>query len=201
MVTVSGRLLVPVALDDHDSFTPRTTDTQSRDSMHLCLNVDEIVRLIGHKLVASRGNATAVALACCCKGLEDPMLDTLWEKQDQLLPLLQSFPRDVWQNDRCKVSVPVTFVFRFFNDSKVFQKIPDDDGMGSFPEVRSKDTKAQTIWHSQISVFGSSLGSPTFHQQRTLAPESENARFVGDQWIVYSIRPLVPLPQRHIHLP
>ena len=46
-------------------------------SMHLCLNVDEILRLIAHELVASRGKGTTVGLACCCKGFEDPVLDGL----------------------------------------------------------------------------------------------------------------------------
>ena len=66
--------------------------------MHTCLNVDEILRLIACELVASRGKGkvTAVALACCCKSLEDPMLDVLWVTQGRLLPLLKTFPEDVW---------------------------------------------------------------------------------------------------------
>ena len=81
--------------------------------MHPCLNVDEIVRLIAYELVASRGKATAVTLACCCKSFEDPVLDALWATQDKLLPLLKSFPGDVWKEGGCSVSVSTTCVFFF----------------------------------------------------------------------------------------
>ena len=81
--------------------------------MHACLNVDEIVRLIACELVASRGIATAVALACCCKSFEDPALDALWVKQDRLLPLLKTFPGDVWNDGECIVSGPTTRMFPF----------------------------------------------------------------------------------------
>ena len=77
--------------------------------MHACLNVDEIVRLIARELVASGGEETAVALACCCKCLEDPVLDVLWAAQNELLPLLKSFPGDVWNDGRCTVSAPMSF--------------------------------------------------------------------------------------------
>ena len=76
--------------------------------MHPCLNVDEIVRLIACELVASGGKGTAVGLACCCKSFGDPVLDMLWAIQDQLLPLLKSFPGDVWNDSGCTVSVPKT---------------------------------------------------------------------------------------------
>ena len=79
--------------------------------MHACLNVDEITRLIASELVASGGERTAVALACCCKSLEDPALDLLWETQAQVFPLLKSFPGDIWDEGGCTVSVPMTRVF------------------------------------------------------------------------------------------
>ena len=83
--------------------------------MHACLNVDEILRLIAYELVRSGGNATAtaVALACCRKSFEDPVLDALWETQNRLLPLLNSFPEDVWNEDRCTVSTSMTHAFSF----------------------------------------------------------------------------------------
>ena len=67
--------------------------------MHPCLRVDEIVRLIAHELVASRGQGTAVAFACCCKSFEDPVLDALWEVQDGLFLLYKLLPEDVWYFD------------------------------------------------------------------------------------------------------
>jgi len=71
--------------------------------MHPCLSVDEIVRHVAYELVASGGRATAVALACCCKIFEEPVLDELWETQERLFPLLRSLPEDIWNGD---VGVP-----------------------------------------------------------------------------------------------
>ena len=66
--------------------------------MHTCLRVDEIFRLLACELVTSEAKATAVSLACCCKGFEDPVLDELWETQEKLTPLLKCFPQDdVWE--------------------------------------------------------------------------------------------------------
>jgi len=81
--------------------------------MHVCLNVDEIVRLIALELVAFGGKATAVCLACCSKSFEDPVLDALWVKQGSLYPLLKSLPSDVWEEGGYSVSVPTTCVFSF----------------------------------------------------------------------------------------
>jgi len=66
--------------------------------MHACLNVDEIVRLLAHELVASEseGKATAIELAYCCKTLEGPVLNVLWGTQDQLDLLLETFSISVW---------------------------------------------------------------------------------------------------------
>lgn len=95
-------------------YAPSTHDKMHLlDPMHACLNIDEIVRLIALELVASERNATAVGLACCCKSFEDPVLDVLWATQDQLFPLLKSFPGDVWKEGGHSVSVPTTFVFPF----------------------------------------------------------------------------------------
>ena len=80
--------------------------------MHHCLNVDEIVRFIALELVESEGNATAVSLACCCKGFEDPALDVLWARPDGLDLLFKLFPGDVWSEHEL-VSVSITCVFFF----------------------------------------------------------------------------------------
>jgi len=95
--------------------------------MHACLNVDEIVRLIAHELVAFSGEGSAVSLACSCKSFEDPVLDALWAKQRSLLLLLKSLPGDVWKEGGCSVSAPTTRVFfsllkRFIRKS--FRRLP-----------------------------------------------------------------------------
>ena len=84
---------------------PTPSPTRLSDPMHPCLCVDEIVRHIARELVASGGVATSVALACCCKALEDPVLDVLWETQKRLLPLLKSLPGDVWNEVEYAVSL------------------------------------------------------------------------------------------------
>jgi len=65
--------------------------------MHPCLSVDEVLRFLARILVASEAKGTTVALACCCKIIEEPALDVLWETQNQLTPLLKCFPRDIWE--------------------------------------------------------------------------------------------------------
>jgi len=93
-------------------------------SMHACLNVDEIVRLLASELVASGGKEAAAALACCCKSFEDPVLDALWEALDQLRPLLKSFPADVLDDKGGKfVSAPLAFhsISTKLSDWAVFQ--------------------------------------------------------------------------------
>ena len=67
--------------------------------MHHCLNVDEIVRLLACDLAASGAKATAVALACCSKSFETPVLDMLWETQDRLTPLLNCLPQEIWKEE------------------------------------------------------------------------------------------------------
>lgn len=84
--------------------------------MHPCLCVDEIVRLIASELVTTKGQASVVALARCCKNFEDPVLDVLWRTTERLHPLLKSLPGDVWNGSECTVSAPTTFVLPSFND-------------------------------------------------------------------------------------
>jgi len=64
--------------------------------MHPCLNLDEIIRDTACELIISKAGATAVAFASCCKSFEDPVLDTLWGAQTDLLPALMTFPIDIW---------------------------------------------------------------------------------------------------------
>jgi len=80
--------------------------------MHPCLSVDEILRLFACELVGSEAKATAVALACCCKSFEEPVLDVLWEKQERLTPLLKCNPRDVWEGQDRNFVGPVAAFFR-----------------------------------------------------------------------------------------
>lgn len=91
---------------------PAPGSTCFLDSMHPCLHLDEIVRLIACELVALEGQATAVALACCCKSFEGPVLDVLWETQQFLDPLFKSLPGDIWR-DGYNVGVRQHLFFRY----------------------------------------------------------------------------------------
>ena len=95
--------------------------------MHPCLNVDEILRLLACELVVSGAKVAIVALACCCKSFEDPVLDALWETQDQLTPLLRCLPQEVWKEDGGSfVSQLIAFVLSVLNCliRKSFKRIP-----------------------------------------------------------------------------
>ena len=88
-------------------------------SMHPCLSIDEIVRRVAYELIAAKGQAAAVALACCCKTFEDPVLDELWETQEGLLPLLRSFPGDIWNGDE-NVGATTIFALSLLNSTVQF---------------------------------------------------------------------------------
>jgi len=84
--------------------------------MHHCLDVDEILRLLACELVTSGAKTGAVALACCCKSFEDPVLDTLWKTQDRLTPLLNCFPQEIRKEGSTSfVSHSVVVIFSALN--------------------------------------------------------------------------------------
>ena len=114
--------------------------------MHTCITVDEIIRLLACELVASGGKATAVALARCCKNLEDPVLDVLWATQERLYPLLDTFAKGIWNYElETLVSLPSTPYILSAKplDWKGFRENADDLRMGSLQKVRSTDAEIQ----------------------------------------------------------
>ena len=82
--------------------------------MHTCFNVDEILRFIARELIESGLRRTAVALACCCRDFEDPVLDVLWETEYHLAHLLGTFPQGIWGLGEPRVSVAIVILFSFF---------------------------------------------------------------------------------------
>jgi hypothetical protein len=106
---------------------PHTRVKRTPGSMHVCLSVDEVLRLIACELVESRAKTAAVALACSCKRFEVPALDALWRTQEHLpLLALKSLPGDIWNGDGRTVSMQTTCVFFFLNylDRKSFKRLP-----------------------------------------------------------------------------
>ena len=82
--------------------------------MHPCFNTDEIARLIVYVLARLKREVDAVATACCCERIEDPVLDSLWEDAAWLIELLGVFPKDAWdhrEDNVCLLCVVTTFAF------------------------------------------------------------------------------------------
>lgn len=61
------------------------------------LQQERIIKTITRFLTALNAKSTVVALATACKILERPVLDALWESQDDWFQLLKCFPPDVWE--------------------------------------------------------------------------------------------------------
>jgi hypothetical protein len=65
--------------------------------MHQVLRLEELVRNISDSAEpTSQGSASLLAFACCCKSLEGPVMDVLWQRQIHLSTILQSLPEDSW---------------------------------------------------------------------------------------------------------
>ncbi|PIL22673.1 hypothetical protein GSI_15366 [Ganoderma sinense ZZ0214-1] len=69
--------------------------------MHRCLAVPELLNLIFKEVhTSAKGGITVAALARTAKCFQDVALDTLWEKQMSLVPLVKCFPHEIWKETR-----------------------------------------------------------------------------------------------------
>ena len=76
----------------------RPTLTQYPPIMHRFWEINEMVRLLATILNKQYdASASAVALACCSKRLEDIVLDSVWEKLIGLEHLMRCLPTDTWE--------------------------------------------------------------------------------------------------------
>lgn len=168
--------------------------------MHPCIGVDEIVRLLACELVASGGKATAVALACCCKSFEDPVLGALWETQEQLYPLLDTFPEGVWEEGSLDfVSLPTTPYLLSIKPlyREGFQENADDFGVDSLQQVCPTDAGTQIRRFRRTRTSARFLNAATSHSQRTPAPKSKSPRIQRSHCRYHSLRPPIPVPYDH----
>ena len=62
------------------------------------LQQERVVKTITRILSALNAKSTIVAFATVCKSLTRPVLDVLWEFQDDWFQLLKCFPPDVWED-------------------------------------------------------------------------------------------------------
>jgi len=78
--------------------------------MKQALYIEELVRRIAFSADDGRpGSASLLALACCCKALEGPVMDVLWERQKYLHIILQTLPARCWTiTDRGYVSADIS---------------------------------------------------------------------------------------------
>lgn len=61
------------------------------------LQQERVIKTITRILSALNAKSTIVAFATACRALERPVLDALWESQDDWFQLLRCFPPDVWE--------------------------------------------------------------------------------------------------------
>jgi hypothetical protein len=68
--------------------------------MHQIFRLDELVQSVAHCVDhTAEGSASLLALACCCKSLEGPVMDALWCRQTILSTILRTLPADSWSVD------------------------------------------------------------------------------------------------------
>jgi len=79
----------------------------NRTSMHLCLQITEILTLILDSYDDYRPDKnTLLQLALVCKAFHEPALDALWKFQKSFLILVKTFPRDLWE-ETAVLHIPV----------------------------------------------------------------------------------------------
>lgn len=68
--------------------------------------VAELVRQVAFNADdGSQGSTSLLALARCCKTIEGPVMDVLWQRQKSLNIILQTLPADCWTTtDKTHVS-------------------------------------------------------------------------------------------------
>lgn len=65
--------------------------------MHGALFVDEIARRIAEHLFDLSDKSSSLAFSLCCRSLNDPVLDVLWNWQTDLVTLFKVLPPDLWE--------------------------------------------------------------------------------------------------------
>ncbi|KAI0076369.1 hypothetical protein K474DRAFT_1663028 [Panus rudis PR-1116 ss-1] len=84
----------------------QTQSSSSTSSMHRCIQVDEILRVIIHFVSPSiprtvgqleARNKSFLSLALTCRTFRDPAIDALWETQYGIWNLVKHFPEDLYK--------------------------------------------------------------------------------------------------------
>jgi hypothetical protein len=67
--------------------------------MHHCLDIAEILYIIFKNFHIYGSRYNLLSLAFVSKAFHEPALDLLWESQGSLLPLIKTFPADLWKEE------------------------------------------------------------------------------------------------------
>ena len=120
------------------------------------LQQERIIKTITRFLAVLNAKSTVVALATACKVLERPVLDVLWESQDDWFQLLKCFPPDVWEErDNAFVSstiVPRLPVFIPRNSNLALPPQSYPRRVGSFQEICFEDGPSQHHAFTKIYI-------------------------------------------------
>jgi hypothetical protein len=68
-------------------------------TMHHCLEITEILYNIFNSFEVFASHSNFLSLALVSKAFHEPALDVLWKFQRSLLPLIKTFPADVWEEE------------------------------------------------------------------------------------------------------
>jgi hypothetical protein len=139
--------------------------------MYSCLDADKTVRPITYELATFKRETVAVALACCCNGFEDQVLDATWETQRRLEPLLGTFPRDVSEKDYVVSTRKAHIIYSLiYSIRNVFKRPPTESKLARFRKYsrRARNLRPPSCMYLDVSMFAAS------QFQRTVAPGSDN---------------------------
>ena len=78
-------------------FKPNNNPNRHTFAMNQVFYIEELVQRIASSADDEpAGSASLLALACCCKSLEDPVMEVLWQRQKDLQIVLRTLPADCW---------------------------------------------------------------------------------------------------------
>jgi len=132
--------------------------------MHRFWEIDELVRMLASDLKdRCDASASALALACCSKRLNDIVLDSLWEHLGDLYRLLSCLPPESWEltGDEefvrtafsCLPTFGSSLANRFSCDALLLRNGPDSpvmlEGFGHF----SRGDQQEFLWRRITSYL------------------------------------------------
>ena len=155
--------------------------------MHPCLSVDEIIRLLVRELVWSEAKGSAVAFGCCCKNLEDPVLDVLWATQVRMTPLLKCLPQDTWEDFGTFVSWLIIFNSSAVSHRirKTFKRNPTETEWVSFRKyaLRMRNLeldiyKDPAVWEILLLRWSQTTDDPWLPRLKNFQCENSTKEFI-----------------------